>query len=148
MPAARRLWAISSLVFVLHATVRPLSAQEKAQPKLWIGIAVSKPAYSIDETARLQVFFAVVNDGESVVNPGIGSSHLFINGVEPQDWSFVINNGLRTPQFTALQPGDVLSFGYQLGPRYFAKPGQYVLRWQVGTFRSAETTFRVLPRQR
>src|SRR5258708_24262962 len=75
----------------------------------------------------------------------IESSHLFVNGVEPKDWSFVIGNGLRNSYFKALPPGQILSFGYQLGPRYFSTPGIYSVRWEGPTYKSAEVTFRVMP---
>lgn len=124
---------------------RPLPAQEGSKPKLWLALGVARPVFSVAEIATLQVSFAVVNDGDSVVDPEIGSSHLFINGVEPKDWNIVINNGLRSSDFTALPPGRLLSFGYQLGSRYFAKPGIYTVRWQVRNFRSADLIFRVMP---
>jgi hypothetical protein len=94
---------------------------------VWAGISVPQPALGEAETKKLQVSFALVNDGTSTVDPKIGASHLSINGVEPEDWKFVINNGLA-PGFTAIRPGHVVSFGYLLGPRYFAKPGVYTVR--------------------
>ena len=89
--------------------------------------------------------FIVVNDGEAEANPRVEDSHLFINGVEPKDWVNVIINGLRSPSFWALPPHQVLSFGYQLGPGDFSKPGIYTLRWEGRNFSSATVTFRVLP---
>jgi hypothetical protein len=85
---------------------------------------------------NLQVSFTVVNDGSATVNPKIGASHLSINGVEPKDWIIVINNGLRSREFEALPPGHFLSFGYELGGRYFAKPGIYTVRWWGENFRA------------
>jgi hypothetical protein len=70
-----------------------------------------------------------------------------INGVEPKDWRNVIINGLRTPYFDSLPPGESLAFGKVLG-RYFQKPGVYTLRWKGENFRSADLTFRVLPGKR
>src|SRR4051812_39367833 len=146
MAIAGKILVVSS--FLLYSVGGSLSAQVRAQPKLWIGIGVSKPVYELAETDRLTVSFVVVNDGVTFADPEVGASHLFVNGAEPRDWNIVINNGIRTPQFTALPPGEVLSFAYQLGPRYFATPGIYVLRWQLGTLQTAETTSRVLPRRR
>jgi hypothetical protein len=91
-----------------------VAAQVKPRPKLWVAIGVAQPVYHLAEIAKLQLSFAVVNDGNAVADPGIGSSHLFINGKEPDDWEIVINNGPRSDYFTALPPGEVLSFGYQL----------------------------------
>lgn len=87
----------------------------------------------------------MVNDGQTEVNPRIESSHLFINGGEPKDWAIVIGNGLRSSWFWALPPGKILSFRYQLGPRYFSKPGIYTLRWESANFSSPTVTFRVMP---
>lgn len=146
MHIAKVFWRVSLIALVLWPlSDHRVAAQVKPQPKLWVAIGVAQPVYQLAETAKLQVSFAVVNDGDAIADPGIGSSHLFINGTEPNDWSFVINNGIRSAYFTALPPGQVLSFGYQLGPRYFATPGIYTVRWQVGDFRSPEITFRVMP---
>ncbi len=93
----------------------------------------------------MSLSFVVVNDGQVAANPRVESSHLFINGVEPDDWRNVIINGLRTPDFISLAPGNILSFGYELGPRYFSSPGIYSVRWEGENFKSAEITFRVMP---
>ena len=127
------------------STTNLVIAQVRPQSKLWIAIGVAQPIYQLRETDRLQVSFVIVNDGDWIANPGIDSSHLFINGIEPKDWSFVISNGIRTSYFNALPAGKILSFGYQLGSRYFARPGIYTVFWQVGKVRSAEITFRVMP---
>ena len=100
--------------------------------------------YAEGGTANLQIYFGVVNDGRSTVNPKIGASHLSVNGVEPKDWLIGINNGPRTLEFQALPPGHFLSFSYMLG-RYFAKPGIYTVRWWGQNFRAQPITLRVLP---
>jgi hypothetical protein len=117
-------------------------------PKLWAAISVPQPIFYQDRIEDLQISFALVNDGGSTVNPNVESSHLFINGVEPQDWSFVISNGPRNEWFKALPPAQDLLFGYQLGPRYFQKPGIYTVRWEGENFKSPELTFRVVPTTR
>jgi|ERR1700680_1609756 len=113
--------------------------------KLWATISVHPTIYYEGNTDALQVHFGLVNDGSSTVNPNIESSHLLINGVEPKDWSNVIINGLRTPSFRALPPGQTLDFSYVLG-RYFQKPGVYTVGWQGAHFKAADITLRVLPR--
>jgi len=122
--------------------------EPKPTVKLWAAISVPQPIFYQDRIEDLQVSFALVNDGGSIVDPKIGSSHLLINGVEPKDWSFVIGNGPRNEWFNALPPAQVLQFGYQLGPRYFLKPGVYTVRWEGDNFKSAELTFRVVPGNR
>ena len=122
--------------------------QRKAnQIRLWAGISVPQPVYGEGGVGKLQMSFAVVNDGNTTANPRIGASHLSINGIEPKDWPIVINNGVRSPEFEARPPGHFLSFGYQLGDRYFAKPGVYMVRWWGESFRSAPLTFRMVARQ-
>jgi hypothetical protein len=135
------VFVFATVIFMLPG----LAAQGQKQAVLWAGISVPQPIFSEGGTARLTISFGVHNDGASAVNPKIGASHLYISGIEPGDWPFVINNGLRTPEFEALPPGHFLSFGYMLGDRYFAKPGIYTLRWEGDSFRSPELTFRVVP---
>jgi hypothetical protein len=121
------------------------AAQANPEVKLWAAVGVMRPMFPLSEAKTIQVSFAVVNDGQTTVDPRIGASHLYINGVEPNDWSFVINNGPRTLEFTALAPGRSIEFGYLLGPRYFAKPGIYRLRWEGANFKAPEIAFRVMP---
>jgi hypothetical protein len=120
-------------------------AQPSPQIKLWAAVGVSQSVFQLHEAEKMAVSFIVVNDGQTEANPHVESSHLFINGVEPKDWIMVIGNGLRSSYFWALPPGKILSFGYQLGPRYFSKPGIYTLRWESQNFSSSTVTFRVLP---
>jgi hypothetical protein len=122
-----------------------LLSKLEAPQKLWSAIGVAQPVFSLKEAGTLQLHFAVVNDGETVANPNVEATHLIINGSEPKDWSFVIGNGPRTAYFSALPPGQTLSFTYQLGSRYFAMPGVYTVRWEGPDFRSPEITFRVMP---
>lgn len=96
----------------------------------------------------MQVYFGVYNDGASAVGPNVESSHLYINGVAPQDWQIVIGNGIRNELFSSLPPGQTLQFTYLLNPRYFQKPGVYTVRWEGENFKSPDLTFRVVPRNR
>ena len=119
--------------------------QQQKQSRLWAAISVPQPIFDEGRTEDLQMSFAVVNDGTSTAKPNVESSHLFINGVEPQDWSFVIGNGPRNEWFNALPPGKTLQFTYLLGPKYFQKSGIYTVRWESENFKSADLTFRVVP---
>ena len=116
---------------------------------MWAAISVPQPIIEEGgDVEHLPINFGVVNDGHATVDPNVESSHLFINGVEPPDWSFVIHNGIRGSSFYALPPGQALEFGYLLGPRYFQKPGAYTVRWEGENFKSPELTFRGVPRNR
>jgi hypothetical protein len=145
------VFAVSVMVMlpgIAAAQGRNDSRREAKQVSLWAGISVPQPIYGEGGTAKLTISFGVVNDGTSTANPKIGVSHLSINGVEPKDWPFVINNGLRSPESNALPPGHFLSFGYVLGERYFAKPGVYTVRWWGDNLTAAPITFRVVPDRR
>jgi hypothetical protein len=128
---------------VLSVTLALFAQPPSESAKLWAGISVQQPVFQVAGIAALQMSFAVVNDGSSAVNPNIEASHLFINGVEPQNWSFIIGNGLRTPDFKLLPSGGILSFGYALGD-LFLKPGTYTVRWESANFKSADVVFRVV----
>jgi hypothetical protein len=115
------------------------------QVNLWAGISVPQSVMPSPLPKTFMVQFNVVNDGTKTVNPKIESSHLLINGKEPKDWNFIINNGLRGLYFYALPPGKTLVFGMGL-KRYFEKPGIYKVRWEGENFKSSEITFRVVPK--
>src|SRR5260370_39280226 len=115
---------------ILLSVDPPAKKPPESETKLWAAITASKPVFEEGEgTMALQVDFALVNEGKKVVDPEIRSSHLFVNGKELKDWDFIIANGLRDDRFTALPPGDHLSFGYDLG-NHFQKPGIYKLHWK------------------
>ena len=59
----------------------------------------------------------------------------------------MMGRNIRTPYFDSLPSGKSLTFGKVLG-RYFQKPAIYKVRWQGDNFRSAESSFRVLPGKR
>src|ERR1017187_8867930 len=66
---------------------------EKHPIKLWAAISVSQLIFGVGQTEKLQISFAIVNDGDRAINPKIVSSHFFINGVEPKYWYMTIGNG-------------------------------------------------------
>ena len=137
--------ALLSLLFLPFK----IAAEQQQEIKLWAAVSVfvpdiPSPVFHEGLTENLQVFFVVVNDGDSTVDPEIDSSHLFVNGVEPQDWRMVTMNGLRGGNYNALKPGEYTGFGPLLG-KYFEKPGIYTLRWEGKHFKATEVTFRVLP---
>jgi hypothetical protein len=127
---------------------RPATSKQEST-KLWAVITVQQPIFSEGQTQNLQLEFGLVNDGRTVANPHIESSHLFINGVEPQDGPFgaVVRDGFspQTADFGALAPGHSLRFGYAMG-RYFEKPGTYTVRWEGQHYRAPDLIFRVMPK--
>lgn len=112
--------------------------------KLWAVMSVQQPVFSKHRINDLTLTFAIVNDGDSTVNPGVAKSHLFINGVELKQWEFINTNGPKGSFNTALPPKRTLLFTYALG-NYFQKPGVYTVRWQGENFKAPDLTFRVLP---
>jgi hypothetical protein len=117
---------------------------QAAQVKLWAAISVQNPVFPKIRANDLAITFAIVNDGRTPVNPGIGSSRLFINGVELHDWHMIVTNGPCTSFCEALPPGRTLLFSKGLGT-YFQKPGVYTVRWEFQNFRTFDLTLRVLP---
>jgi len=92
-----RLWA---LTLSLTALVGGQSRHDGGKRlRFWAAISVNRAIFQQGDTDSLQLRFAVVNDGESTVDPRIELSHLLINGSEPNDWSVVINKGPRSSFF-------------------------------------------------
>jgi hypothetical protein len=128
------------------------SAKTKQESiELWAAITVLEPIFSEGQTQNLQLEFGLVNESRTMAYPNVESSHLFINGAQPQDGPFgvVIRNGFgpRTSDFAALPPGHSLRFGYAMG-KYFEKPGIYTVRWEGEHFRAPDLIFRVMPKGR
>ncbi len=120
--------------------------EEKGKPALWSAISVSSPLIHEHDADYWGVYFSLVNDGDKVIKPQISSSHLYINGKEPEDWRFVIGNGLRSSYDQGLPPGKFILFNYSLKDRYFSKPGIYKLYWEGPDFKTAEVVVRVMPK--
>ena len=107
-------------------------------------MTINQPVFSKNRTDNLTLTFALVNDGDSTVNPGVPKSHLFINGAELKDWEFINMNGPGTSRDSALPPKRTWMKTHSLG-KYFKKPGVYVVRWHGENFKAADLTLRVLP---
>jgi hypothetical protein len=122
-----------------------VSAAETAEvhKKLWAGLSVPEPVFQTIGIEKMSIYFAVVNDGTSTVDPEIGASRLLINGIELKRWRHIISNGPRGPDFAALPAGRACRFTYQLG-ELFRQPGTYTVRWEGRNFQSRDLTFRVL----
>ena len=143
----RSFLLVSITTLALAAAQGGAAGKDQPAPTaLWASVSVSDPIFREGNTTNLRVSFAIVNDGASALNPQIGSSHLRINGVEPADWPFLINNGIRSLTHDWLPPGRFLQFAYELG-KYFHKPGVYALEWYGENFKAPPITFRVLPLQ-
>jgi type II secretory pathway pseudopilin PulG len=111
---------------------------------LWAALGVNRAVFRKDEAKDLAVEFTLVNDGDSVADPGIGDSRVVINGKSWEDSGLILSNGPRDDRYRALPPGESLRFVYALGDR-FKEPGVYRVSWRGPKFRSAEVVFRVLP---
>jgi|ERR1035438_3655821 hypothetical protein len=91
------LTAAATMVTFLPA-LPAAQGQDKSKPqaeqvKLWAAISVQNPVFPKNRAYDLAITFAIVNDGRTPVNPGLGSSRLFINGVELHDWHMIAING-------------------------------------------------------
>jgi hypothetical protein len=133
------------IALALAADPRQQEDASKANKKLWAAISVNKPVLDWDVVTvdPFMVYFALVNDGETAVNPEVEASQLFVNGKELKDWSFIIRNGPRDERWKKLPAGDYLSIGYDLG-KHFEQPGPYKLLWKGKGFQSPEFVFRVM----
>ena len=96
MSKLRWIVVLATLLCVPHARSRCETREEPV--KLWAAISVPQPVYygAPSEMERLEIHFAVVNDGNTTVDPKIAAAHFLINGVEPPQWPMVIGNGLRS----------------------------------------------------
>jgi hypothetical protein len=136
--------AVSLTLPVVGAGQGRNEGQRHAKQTLWAAMTVQQPVIPKSRINDLTITFAIVNDGDLTVNPGVAASHLFINGVELKQWAFISSNGPKGSFNTALPPKRTLLFGYALG-MYFQKPGVYTVGWQGDNFTAPDITFRVLP---
>jgi hypothetical protein len=144
---ANFLFVLIAVVVLVLPGVAAAQGRSEATTKrksLWAAITVQQPIVPKNRTNDLTLIFAIVNDGDSTVNPGVATSRLFINGVELKEWSFINRNGPKTTFDAALPPKRTLLFSYAVG-KYFQKPGAYTVKWQGENFKASEITFRVLP---
>jgi hypothetical protein len=123
-----------------------IAMKDRAQPekKLWAAISVSHPILELGSTGdRFRITFALVNDGDKVVDLEILSSQLLVNGEELKDWPMIVSNGPRDERWGALPAEDDLVFSYALGD-YFKAAGIYRVSWKGKGFQTTEVVFRVL----
>lgn len=106
----------------IAATQGRNESQRHAKQNLWAAMAVQQPVCPKNRINDLTLTFAIVNDGNSTVNPAVPSSHLFINGVELEQWRFISSNGPRTSSFTALPSKRTFLFSCGCG-EYFPEGG-------------------------
>lgn len=114
--------------------------------KIWAAISVNEPIFIAGSTKNLQIYFTLVNDGATTINPEIEASEIIVNGKTWADSSLIFGSGLRDNRFTALPPRDYLLFTYALGER-FKEPGIYKVSWKGKTFEAPEIVFRILPQK-
>jgi hypothetical protein len=111
---------------------------------IWAALGVNRVVFRQSEVKGLTIEFTLVNDGEATIDPKIGESRIVVQGKELADSGLIMGNGPRDARFTALPPGEHLSFSYSLGD-HFKEPGIYRVSWRGANFRSPEVVFRVLP---
>ena len=145
-PSAPRLQPLWAALHTLPPDRDEPDRGPTAKPTLWASLSVNQPVFQEGDTDRLNLSFALVNDGAKLINPKVSRSKLVVNGKALADSDFLLGNGPRDARFEALSPGDHLLFGYALG-KVFARPGSYRVCWEGEGFRSAEITFRVLPKK-
>ena len=122
------------------------TGQVQPTPQLWAGISADSPMIELGSHPSIQLSFALINDSESTVNPGIDGSKLVINGQEWPESALLFGNGPRDSRYEALPAGDYLLFGSKTDT-LFTEPGTYVVSWRGAGYESASITVRVLPQQ-
>jgi hypothetical protein len=87
---ANFLFVLIAVVVLVLPGVAAAQGRSEATTKrksLWAAITVQQPIVPKNRTNDLTLIFAIVNDGDSTVNPGVATSRLFINGVELKEWA-------------------------------------------------------------
>jgi hypothetical protein len=127
----------------LFASVMPAQDHAGTTQPLWAGMSVSEPVAIEGSTAHIELYFAIVNDGNEPIdaNELFALSDLSINGVPFGGWRITAGNGPRSAG--PLQPGDALRLNFELG-KYFEKPGVYTVSWSGPGYKASDITFRVL----
>lgn len=117
-----------------------------AAKKIWVDVVPLQAIYQMDELKKVQINFALVNDGPLPIDPRIESSTLLINGVPYEGAGTMFSNGPRDARWHKLQPGDSLQFGYgfEWSP-LFKSPGIYRVQWMGEGFQSRIMEFRIVP---
>jgi hypothetical protein len=66
-----------AVIVPTFATIAAAQGHNEIQPhaKLWAAMTVQQPVIPKNRINDLTLTFAVVNDGDSTVNPGVVSSH-------------------------------------------------------------------------
>jgi hypothetical protein len=136
---------LAILFFGLLFTAHAESEKAAPPPKLWAGISVMQPLFGGDITEEVLVYLAVVDEGDKLVNPGIKSCALRVNGKVPTYWADTVRSGLSDGREEALPAGDYLVYGWNL-TEHFQEPGIYKLDIKGEHFQTSEIIFRVLPK--
>ena len=129
------------------ATIGVAHAEPKPQaPKLWAGVSASSPdstsnaLFTVQDTERLTIGLAVVNDGAKPVSFERGETELIVNGKPLAGFGDDFREG---PVWDRIVPGKPFSAALGLG-KHFAKPGVYKIQWRGKGFESAVLEFRVV----
>jgi hypothetical protein len=146
MRIIRRTFRFAALALAITCLATAQGRQSPANNEtVWASITIQPSVLWMGANQPiLHAYFTIVNDGTATIDPKVGSSHLLINGVEPEDWKDVVNTGNRTSEFDSLPPGRPLQFAFDLGS-YFTAAGLYTVGWLGENFKAADVTIRVLP---
>jgi hypothetical protein len=140
---ALALFGSALLIWARVAQKQTTTNQEVSRPTLWAAVGVDKPIYH-EGYSGMQMYFTIVNDGNTVGDPNFDSSRLIVNGREddPVNQAIFCCGGVRSIYDRALPPGKSLEYGY---PIDLKKPGIYRIVWKGKGFESLPIEFRILP---
>src|SRR5438477_5099998 len=109
----RFLWPILTLFCAVLIGAASMIAQTPAKLKIWAAVtSVPGPLVTAGQVERLQIHFAMVNDGNKPIDPKVSSWRLNINGKDHPDSEFMFANGPRDDRWKSLPVGDCLQFSY------------------------------------
>jgi hypothetical protein len=136
---ARYLAQVRSAQAALSAPNLGNTIQPKAG-SLWAALSINHAIFKAGQTKDLRIEFALVNDGDKVIDPKIPESRIIINGEEFADSGLVFGKDVR---IKPLAPGESLQFNVLLGD-HFKDPGIYRISWKGSDFQSPEVMLRIL----
>ncbi len=136
-------------IFIVLISSLLVFAEDRTIPKddkktgLWAATSVPEPLVTSSRLKQFQVHFAMLNEGERHIDPGVSAWRLQINGKDHPDSQLTFANGPRDERWKSLPAHQYLRFAYAIGD-WFKKPGTYSIVWKGDDFESPPVVFRVL----
>ncbi len=96
--------------------------------------------------ADFKVSLSATNQGDTVIDPGLGRTELRVNDEPSKAFSLAVGNGKREAGWFSLASGETVSMTWStLGPSLFPAPGTYSLTLRLGSISTPPTVVHVEP---